>query len=58
MTKWLPDDSESRIPNYAHTMIGAGAVVLNDKNQVLVVKEFYRKRPQWKLPGGYVEMSK
>ncbi|KAI5723172.1 hypothetical protein M8J76_002432 [Diaphorina citri] len=57
MTKWLPDDSESRIPNYAHTMIGAGAVVLNDKNQVLVVKEFYRKRPQWKLPGGYVEMS-
>uniref|UniRef100_A0A8D9EFQ7 Nudix hydrolase 8 n=2 Tax=Cacopsylla melanoneura TaxID=428564 RepID=A0A8D9EFQ7_9HEMI len=57
MTKWLPEDQESRIPGYAHTMIGAGAVVLNEKNQVLVVKEFYRSRPQWKLPGGYVELS-
>lgn len=57
MTRWLPEDTESRIPGYAHTMIGAGAVVLNDKNQVLVVKEFYRQRAQWKLPGGYVELS-
>ncbi|KAL1453045.1 hypothetical protein WDU94_007221 [Cyamophila willieti] len=57
MTKWLPEDQESRIPGYAHTMIGAGAVVINDKNQLLVVKEFYRSRPQWKLPGGHVDPS-
>lgn len=53
---WLPTYESSNVPHYAHTMVGVGAVVVNDQNQVLVVKEkhFY-KVPMWKLPGGYVE---
>ncbi|XP_060522100.1 uncharacterized protein LOC132699423 isoform X2 [Cylas formicarius] len=56
MYLWLPTTETSNIPHYAHTMIGVGAVVVNDKDQVLVVQEkFFYKRPMWKLPGGYVE---
>lgn len=56
---WLPDNEQSNIPNYAHTMVGVGAVVVNERNQVLVVKEkYYYKVPMWKLPGGYVEPGK
>lgn len=46
------------IPPYAHTMIGVGAVVVNDKSEILVVREKYYTYPHWKLPGGYVEPGK
>lgn len=36
-------------------MVGIGAVVVNEDNEVLTVKEKYGQRIQWKLPGGYVE---
>ncbi|KAL3273828.1 hypothetical protein HHI36_015255 [Cryptolaemus montrouzieri] len=52
---WLPKDETNNIPPFAHTLIGVGAVVVNDKSQVLVVKEKYATRTAWKLPGGYVE---
>ncbi|KAL1497739.1 hypothetical protein ABEB36_008646 [Hypothenemus hampei] len=53
---WLPTTETSNIPSYAHTMVGVGAVVCNNDDQVLVVKEkYFYKRPMWKLPGGYVE---
>uniref|UniRef100_A0A0A9Y2S5 Nudix hydrolase 8 n=1 Tax=Lygus hesperus TaxID=30085 RepID=A0A0A9Y2S5_LYGHE len=55
MCRWIQRDEANRIPNYAHNMVGAGAVVINEKNQVLVVQERYRDRPYWKLPGGYVD---
>ncbi|XP_030768077.1 nudix hydrolase 8 isoform X2 [Sitophilus oryzae] len=53
---WLPKHETNNVPNYAHTMVGVGGVVVNDKDQLLVVQEkhFY-KLPMWKLPGGYVE---
>lgn len=54
MYKWLPKESVN-IPHYAHTMIGVGAVVVNDKDEVLVVKEKYGFQQYWKMPGGYVE---
>ncbi|CAH0388962.1 unnamed protein product [Bemisia tabaci] len=55
LCRWLPQDAASHIPVYAHTMVGIGAVVVNEDNEVLTVKEKYGQRIQWKLPGGYVE---
>lgn len=54
--RWLPEDETSNIPPYAHTNLGVGAFVLNEKtNEILVIKEKTIKTPMWKLPGGYVE---
>lgn len=57
MIRWLPTDETPNIPPYAHTLIGVGAIVINDKSELLVVKEKYNILPtsMWKLPGGYVE---
>jgi ADP-ribose pyrophosphatase YjhB (NUDIX family) len=58
MYRWLPTTEECNIPPFAHTMIGVGAVVVNDAHEILVVKEKYFTIPHWKLPGGYVEPGK
>ncbi|MCB9158016.1 MAG: NUDIX domain-containing protein [Caldilineaceae bacterium] len=53
MTIRLEDDAF--IPPYATHYIGAGGVVLNEKRDLLVVSERFRRdksRPYWKLPGG------
>ena len=46
----------SFIPPYATHYIGAGAVVLNERDEILVVSELYRmgssRGPGYKLPGG------
>ncbi|KAG8230893.1 hypothetical protein J437_LFUL002924 [Ladona fulva] len=56
MCKWLPTNGDvCNIPYYAHTMVGVGAVVINNLEEILVVREKYYKNPHWKLPGGYVE---
>lgn len=55
MYKWLPKDETSNIPSYAHTMIGVGGLVINDKSEVLVVNEKHLEHPHWKLPGGSVD---
>ncbi|CAD6215916.1 GSCOCG00000733001-RA-CDS [Cotesia congregata] len=53
--------SDKNIPPYAHTNLGVGGFVINDKtNEVLVIKENYSNKAanratRWKLPGGYVE---
>lgn len=58
MVAWLPENEVCNIPQYASTMVGVGAIVMNDKRQILVVSEKYRLFPHWKLPGGYVEPGK
>jgi ADP-ribose pyrophosphatase YjhB (NUDIX family) len=58
MYRWLPTAEECNIPPFAHTMIGVGAVVMNDAQEILVVKEKYSVIPHWKLPGGYIEPGK
>lgn len=42
---------------YAHNVIGVGAFVVNDDDELLVVRERFHTRPHWKLPGGYVELG-
>ena len=52
----LPLVQGSFIPPYATHYIGAGAVVLNERDEILVVSERYRmgssRGPGYKLPGG------
>ncbi|XP_058821227.1 uncharacterized protein LOC131683352 isoform X4 [Topomyia yanbarensis] len=56
MYRWLPKDEEMNIPPYAHTMVGVGALVINEQKQILVVSERHALiKESWKLPGGYVE---
>ncbi|KAJ8957364.1 hypothetical protein NQ318_004843 [Aromia moschata] len=57
MYLWLPPTENCNIPHYAHTMVGVGAVVVNDKGQILAVRDKHSRitGPFWKLPGGYVE---
>lgn len=56
MYRWLPTDESLNIPPYAHTMVGVGALVVDDRNQILVVSEKHALiKGSWKLPGGYVE---
>ncbi|XP_066592310.1 uncharacterized protein [Prorops nasuta] len=54
---WLDDAQECHVPSYAHTNVGVGAFVLNEKtNEILVVKEQHSLiKNFWKLPGGHVE---
>ena len=55
LNRWLPENEESRLPIFAHTMVGAGAIVKDDNDRILVVQERYKKVLFWKLPGGYVD---
>lgn len=55
MYKWLPRNETSNIPSYAHTMVGVGGLVINEKSEVLVVSEKNFNYPHWKLPGGMVD---
>lgn len=36
-------------------LIGLTGVILNDKNEVLVVNHKYRDGKRWSLPGGYIK---
>lgn len=57
--KWLPTEESSNIPVHAHTMVGVGGLVINDKNQILAITEKESIiAGSWKLPGGYVEPGK
>ncbi|XP_067033618.1 uncharacterized protein [Acropora muricata] len=55
LTQWLPETEPNTLPPFATSYIGAGGLVVNEKNQVLAVCEKYRRKPHWKLPGGMVD---
>ena len=51
-TKWLPE-TPNTIPAYTSHFVGVGGFVLNDKREILVIKE--KNGPVtsiWKVPGG------
>jgi len=52
---WLDDKEACPIPSYSHTLLGVGGMVVNERDEVLAVKERYRMSDQWKFPGGYVD---
>ena len=61
LTKWLPDPNidPDMMPNFATHFIGVGGLVVNQRNEILVVSEKYSiertTRHFWKLPGGLVD---
>lgn len=56
LKRWLPVDEPDKIPHYPHTTMGAGGLVVNNRQEVLVVSERFPLIPNsWKLPGGLVE---
>jgi len=57
LNQWLPKNEPNKLPLAPSTSIGVGGFVLNDKNELLVVKEKYLANPLWKLPGGMAEPS-
>ena len=61
LKKWLRDGHEDKIPPFATHQVGCAGFVLNDKNEILVIKEWSgppsNRTPtrQWKLPGGLLD---
>lgn len=55
--RWIVTHEECNVPHYAHTNLGVGAFVYDERsNKLLTIKEKYaNKSAMWKLPGGYVE---
>eukprot|EP01132_Coremiostelium_polycephalum_P005830 gene5830-7255_t len=53
LTKWIPSDV-NRLPQYTSHFIGCGGVVINDRNEILLITE--KQRPdKWKIPGGSLD---
>lgn len=61
MKKWLNDGTEDKIPPWATHQVGCAGFVLNDDNELLLIKEWSgassRRVPsrQWKMPGGLLD---
>mmetsp|Transcript_18068 Transcript_18068/g.58383 ORF Transcript_18068/g.58383 Transcript_18068/m.58383 type:complete len:582 (-) Transcript_18068:813-2558(-) len=62
MYRWLREDAEDKVPPYASTQVGCAGFLVNENNELLVVKEWTttkegRRVPsaQWKLPGGLAD---
>ena len=57
VVRWLPTDEPNLLPGYATHFIGVGGFVVNNNNEVLVVREKYNllsgQPIYWKLPGGH-----
>ncbi|KAJ0790484.1 putative hydrolase [Helianthus annuus] len=59
LINWIPETT-STIPANASHRVGVGAVVLNDKREILLVQEKngrWRGANVWKIPTGIVEMG-
>jgi len=58
LTKWLPEDPNP-LPKYGFTQIGVGGIVVNSKDEVLLVQERISPHPVyqgcWKMPGGLAD---
>jgi|MDSY01.1.fsa_nt_gb 8-oxo-dGTP pyrophosphatase MutT (NUDIX family) len=61
MKKWLREGVEDKVPPYPFTQLGSAGFVLNDENEILLVKEWQgnpgNRTPSesWKLPGGLID---
>jgi hypothetical protein len=58
LTRWLPDGEPNPLPANASTQVGVGALVVNERGQVLLVQEKVGPtagRNIWKIPTGLLE---
>lgn len=61
LKKWLKEETDDKIPPFATHQVGCAGFVLNDDNEILLVREWSgplsNRTPtkQWKLPGGLLD---
>lgn len=61
MKRWLKEGTEDKIPPWATHQVGCAGFVLNDQNEILLIKEWSgplsSRVPsrQWKMPGGLLD---
>ncbi len=56
LSRWLARDEPNALPPFASSYLGIGALVLNERGEVVVLTERYGRGPDfWKLPGGAVD---
>mmetsp|Transcript_16022 Transcript_16022/g.28899 ORF Transcript_16022/g.28899 Transcript_16022/m.28899 type:complete len:337 (+) Transcript_16022:67-1077(+) len=61
LKRWLKDGTEDKIPPWASHQVGCAGFVLNDQNEILLIKEWSgplsSRVPsrQWKMPGGLLD---
>ena len=57
LARWLPLEEPNLLPGYATHYVGVGGLVVNNNNEVLVVRERFHLLPgqaiNWKFPGGH-----
>jgi len=58
MILWMDKKVPCRMPPFAHHYVGVGGIVINDKNEILLIKENRSvDSRRWKLPGGFVDQN-
>jgi len=55
MCLWTDPKVADRLPAYADHYVGVGGIVLNSKQEVLMIQEKRSVKKLWKFPGGYVD---
>jgi len=54
---WLNEETECKIPSFATHQIGVGAIVINSRDEILVVRELRNNYLPWKIPGGLADLG-
>mmetsp|Transcript_14454 Transcript_14454/g.19550 ORF Transcript_14454/g.19550 Transcript_14454/m.19550 type:complete len:125 (+) Transcript_14454:221-595(+) len=54
MCKWIDPKVPNRMPAFADHYCGVGGIVINSRDEVLLIEEV-RPPKKWKLPGGFVD---
>ncbi|KAL5478039.1 hypothetical protein EMCRGX_G024914 [Ephydatia muelleri] len=60
LTKWLPTDQPNKLPSFATHYVGVAGVVVNEKNEFLLVQEKWLRNRSiilWKFPGGMADLG-
>ena len=57
LTKWLAEHEENKLPAYATRIAGVSAIVIDDKNRILLVKEKYHPEWGYKMPTAALPMG-
>ena len=58
LNKWLLQNRTNTLPSYCTHYVGCAGAVINDKNEILLVKERSGdKKDQWGIPGGRANLG-
>lgn len=57
LTKWLPINEQNMLPAYATHTVSVSAIVIDDQNRILLVKEKYHPERGYKMPSSAVKMG-